>query len=361
MRSENARALSDGERQLSALRAQIAACEERAQGARDATAEAESAYADAQKRLASRAAENSALRFLRAPAVQVRVSHAQPSAGELLSDVRARMAAAGFPVSHDRAVELLAALTLCPVTILCGGAFAPKGEVVRALGESLGLGQRLLALACVRRQEPMVDALLEDASGLAPALIWMENCNAPERAPHAEALRLRINALAPEHPARLVLTASDDGLCLPVELLDGAFLLRLEPESASSPWHEAPASFAPPEGAISMEALRSVFRPCPEAVTEEAIARMARLRQALGERGVLLSRRTLNAVWSLCAAIAPLLSERSPMRALDIALARRALPAVLAAAPMEALNALPEMVTDLEECQKLLESPLPIF
>ena len=49
------------------------------------------------------------------------------------------------------------------------------------------------------------------------------------------------------------------------------------------------------------------------------------------------------------------------MQALDIALARRVLPAVVSAAPLEALRALPEMVTDLEECRKLLESPLPIF
>ena len=48
-------------------------------------------------------------------------------------------------------------------------------------------------------------------------------------------------------------------------------------------------------------------------------------------------------------------------QALDIALARRALPAILASAPLEALRALPEMVADMEECQKLLESPLPIF
>ena len=34
---------------------------------------------------------------------------------------------------------------------------------------------------------------------------------------------------------------------------------------------------------------------------------------------------------------------------------------VLAFEQLEALRALPEMVTDLEECRKLLERPLPIF
>ena len=49
------------------------------------------------------------------------------------------------------------------------------------------------------------------------------------------------------------------------------------------------------------------------------------------------------------------------MQALDLALAHRALPALLSSAPLEALKAMPEMVTDLEECKKLLERPLPIF
>ena len=45
VRRDNARQLAEGERRLEALKADIAACEERAQGARAALAEAESAYA----------------------------------------------------------------------------------------------------------------------------------------------------------------------------------------------------------------------------------------------------------------------------------------------------------------------------
>ena len=51
----------------------------------------------------------------------------------------------------------------------------------------------------------------------------------------------------------------------------------------------------------------------------------------------------------------------STPQALDLALAHRALPALLSSTPLEALEAMPEMVTDLEECKKLLERPLPIF
>ena len=361
MRRQSARDLAEAEQKLDALRADIAACEERAKGARVALAEAESAYADAERRLARRAVENSAMRFLRAPAVHIPVDEARPSAGELIADVRTRLAGAGLEIAHDRAVELLAALTHAPILVLCGSAFAPKAELARALAGALGLGERFLSLSCPPRQERALDALLCDEASPVPALILMEECNAPGREAQERALRLRMNALGAAHPARLALTACDDGLALPVELLDAAFLLRLEPEAADAPWHPQAEATAACAGGISLDALRGIFRPEPEAVGEEARERMERLRQELARCGVRMSRRTLDAVWALCASIAPLLREHAPLQALDIALARRALPAILASAPLEALRALPEMVADMEECQKLLESPLPIF
>ena len=362
VRRENARKLEESERRLEALKADIAACEERAQGARAALAEAENAYAEAEKRLAARAVEVSALRFLRAPAVSVPTDAALPSAGELISDVRAYLARAGAPLSHDQAVELFTALALSPVTVLCGSAFAPKGELARALAGALGLRGRFLPITHPQRQEGAVRAILEDTLNPAPALLLVEDCNVPARAASMDALLWQlIRGCAPDHPARLLLTARDEGEPLSTELLDSAFVLRLEPESADTPWHEEREAPVEPELAVSRAALENIFRPHPEAVTEEARERMARLRADLAAHGVRLSRRTLDAVWNFCAVALPLLRERSPMRALDIALARRALPAVLSAAPLSALKALPEMVTDLEECRKLLESPLPIF
>ena len=180
VRRDNARQLAEGERRLEALKADIAACEERAQGARAALAEAESAYAEAEKRLAARAVETKALRFLQTPAERVPTDSALPSAGELISDVRTYLERAGVPLSHDQAVEVLAALTLSPVTVLCGPAFAPKGELARALAGALGLGNRFLCLSDPRHYETtgaQLRALLEDKNDPAPALILLENCN----------------------------------------------------------------------------------------------------------------------------------------------------------------------------------------
>ena len=365
VRRDNARQLAEGERRLEALKADIAACEERAQGARAALAEAESAYAEAEKRLAARAMETKALRFLQTPAERVPTDSALPSAGELISDVRAYLERAGVPLSHDQAVEVLAALTLSPVTVLCGSAFAPKGELARALAGALGLGNRFLCLSDPRHYEvrnAQLRALLEDKNDPAPAMILLENCNEIARVPFVSSIMWQLEPLSrPLCPARLLLTASDEGSPLATELLDTAFVLWLEPESADTPWHEEREAPVEPELAVSRAALENIFRPHAEAVTEEVRERMARLRADLAAHGVRLSRRTLDAVWLFCAAAAPLLRERSPMQALDMALAHRALPALLSSAPLEALKAMPEMVTDLEECRKLLERPLPIF
>ena len=365
VRRDNARQLAEGERKLEALKADIAACEERAQGARAALAEAESAYAEAEKRLAARAMETKALRFLQTPAERVPTDSALPSAGELISDVRTYLERAGVPLSHDQAVELLAALTLSPVTVLCGPALAPKGELARALAGALGLGNRFLCLSDPRHYEvrnAQLRALLEDKNDPAPAMILLENCNEVARVPFVTSVVWQLEPLSrPLCPARLLLTASDGGAPLATELLDTAFVLRLEPESADTPWHEEREAPVEPELAVSRAALENIFRPHAEAVTEEVRERMARLRADLAAHGVRFSRRTLDAVWLFCAAAAPLLRERSPMQALDMALAHRALPALLSSAPLEALKAMPEMVTDLEECRKLLERPLPIF
>ena len=169
-------------------------------------------------------------------AVSVPTDAALPSAGELISDVRAYLARAGAPLSHDQAVELFTALALSPVTVLCGSAFAPKGELARALAGALGLRGRFLPITHPQRQEGAVRAILEDTLNPAPALLLVEDCNVPARAASMDALLWQlIRGCAPDHPARLLLTARDEGDPLSTELLDSAFVLRLEPESATRP------------------------------------------------------------------------------------------------------------------------------
>ena len=145
VRRENARRLAEGEEKLASLRADISACETRAQGARAALAEAEQAYAEAEARPLRPDGR------IKGPALFVRAGRARahkqrlPSAGELVSAVRAHLAASGVPLSHDQAVEVLAALTLSPVTVAVRIGFRPQGRVAVGAGRRSGAAKTLFA------------------------------------------------------------------------------------------------------------------------------------------------------------------------------------------------------------------------
>ena len=48
----------------------------------------------------------------------------------------------------------------------------------------------------------------------------------------------------------------------------------------------------------------------------------------------------------------------SPMKVLDLALAQRALPTILASASMEALHELPDLLADMPACLELMAAPI---
>ena len=98
-----------------------------------------------------------------------------------------------------------------------------------------------LSSACISSASPALPstsivmstlrALLEDKNDPAPAMILLENCNEIARVPFVSSIMWQLEPLnRPLCPARLLLTASDEGAPLSTELLDTAFVLRLEPE-----------------------------------------------------------------------------------------------------------------------------------
>ena len=87
--------------------------------------------------------------------------------------------------------------------------------------------------------------------------------------------------------------------------------------------------------------------------------RLAKIRSALERYGVLLSRRTLDALWLYCASVTPYLSVSS-LEAFDLAFAQRALMSVLAVAGVDALHALPGILEDMPRSLALLKQPLAI-
>ncbi len=275
------------------------------------------------------------------------------SLNELARRLEARYAAEGYAISREEALNLCACAAVSPALLVSGPVGSGKSEAVRLLAEALGWTavDRYAAFAPGKgslETDPRVAAL--DREPNAPALILLDDANLY---PAPDILR---GLGAPSRPDwRLCLTLQDDGFPLPAHALDKGFTVRLAP-AANAPWQ--PRAKAAPE-AVTPASLRLAVpdRPLPAAMEE----RMRALREALSSLGAPLSRHALDDAWRYCALMLDALGEDAdPIHVLDMAVAQRLLPALLASAPVAALRQLPALLDGLPAARALLRSPLPI-
>lgn len=317
------------------------------------------------------------------------------SAGELISAIRVRFDEAGFPLSNDEAVNLLACLTLGRVTIFSGPSGSGKSGYARTLAAALGIAVTEYGLFAelqpddtamplgsligeispsgvpiVRR--PDLKRVLESENDAVPALLLCDDANhsdvnrclgmllpqLDEGAPGR--LNTGVGTLTLSPALRVLMTLQDaaQGACVDVRLLDRAWMLRLSPESADTPWAPRRRVSPQPEKAISWATLHAVFNTEGD-VPGEIVERMKVLREKLAAVGVFISRRALDDMYAYCAAVSPLMTA-SPLEVLDFAFAQRAMPAILASANLDALHALPSILPDMPRSLKLLLAPLPL-
>ena len=159
----------------------------------------------------------------------------------------------------------------------------------------------------------------------------------------------------------LVIAAiSDGGTGFPVsaEALERGFMIRLEPVSADAPWRpcDAAASEFPP---VRMQALRDAFLKDVEELPPALERRLQKIRGELAVHEVRLSRRTLDLMWHYCGAMLSA-CRISAGEALDLAFAQKALPCILAEAPVACLAELKTMLSGMPHSLALLNQPLPI-
>ena len=280
----------------------------------------------------------------------------------LLGRVIARFEAEGYETGRFEALNLLACLAVGPVMILSGPVGCGKTEAARLLAEALGWKEARRWAAFGPGRKPLDgDARVKEMERLPddPAMLLLDDANLY---PACDPLRGLGAALA--HPAwRLCLTAQDShsGHPLPANLLDKGFTVRLAPKPGA-PWQPRPKAAFAPRPPVSLAALDE-WRPKSEsAVPAACTERMDALRRALGERGAAVSRRALNDAWDYCGIMAAGMGgEADPAAIVDLAVAQRLLPALLASAPVEALQGLPAMLEGLPASLALLKQPLPVM
>ena len=305
--------------------------------------------------LTSRAAE-----LIARPAQEIRPvvkpSDEEPSREEWIVRMKRAMAAEGLETDDIQAANLLVCAALGDSLLLSGPASSDKCAVARALARALGAAdvQRYAEFAGGFPADDAKAELLAEASELpAVALVREANC-----APGAD---IGCGLIGAAENLVVVSAVMDGGCGFPVaaEALERGFMVRLQSAGANTPWKPA-RKFAGEFTPVRFCSLRKAFLSEDAEVPAALERRLQKLRDALAMHGVRLSRNTLNRMWDYCAAMLAL-GKLSPAEVLDYAFAQKALPCILAEAPVECLAELKKLLAGMNHSLALLDAPLPIL
>lgn len=270
---------------------------------------------------------------------------------QLAARVRIKFAAAGFHISADEAVNMLACLALDGYVMFSGPVGCGKTAYANLLSSALGLDRA----GCVFRYE--AGAEYADVPVGLTRVVLADDVNAfPDV---AAGLIARFDG---DKCSKLIMTVQDSptGAPLDLRLLDRSFMIRIDPQAGSSQWERASCAKDIDSGdVISARALKALFPLAGRGVAPQVARAMETLRAGLDAYGVHISCRALDSMWTYCATVTPHM-DMSPMEVFDLALSQRALPAILACAPMEALHAMPQLLKAMPRSLKLLRQPLAI-
>lgn len=289
----------------------------------------------------------------------------EPTLGELVSDLRTAFEDYGMPLSHDQAVNLLAGLALFDVNVYSGVTGSGKSRAARLVAQTLGLTDgRFVTLHAGGKPavaEPKFEELNATSDAFTPLITLIDDANNAPGDPARGLASMHEDAADGIHPnMKLILTVQDNpvGYAMNANLLDRAFFVRFDLPGLDLPWKPVAVTPRKPAGAVSMDVLKRLFVPASD-ISTEVQDRMMTLRRKLADLGVYFSARALGDMHRYITAVQPLVTA-PPMQVLDYALAQRAIPYVLATAPVAALHELPKLLADMPACLKLLEQPLAV-
>ena len=297
--------------------------------------------------LLSRAAE-----ILKTPEKKVyTASDDKPDRAAWIARVVQAFAMEGIVIDEIEAANLLICVAINNRVIISGSASSDKAGYARAIARALG-AKDAGRFAEIQGKFRDIDIYPEDDL---PAVVYIHEAN-------AQPGKDIYGGVSAKDKNMIVIAGAMDlgsGFPLSAEAMERAFLLRLQPAAADMPWKPAlrrKVNFTP----VRMQTLRDVF--CIDAV-EMPVAldrRMKKFRQDIARYGVRLSRNTLDQLWGYCSAMLAI-NKLPAEEVLDRAIAQKALPCILAEAPVECLKDLGAMLSGMPHCQALLKQPLPIM
>lgn len=352
---QEADAFASAVQRTQAAKQECARQEQAAQAAREAAEFAQDAFAalsdgrfDEKLRdlaLTSRAAE-----LLRQPAQPLPAplpATDPPDARAWIVRARGAFSAEGFELNDSQLLNFMICAALSDALIFSGPAAGDKEAAARALATTLGAADagHFWELA----DGPLPEAL-QTQDGL-PAVALVRGANDRPDA------RIDRGLWGSSDQLIVISSVEDAGHPLRAGQLDRGFFLRLDPADATQPW--GPAAPAPKLPQVALDALRDALLQRPTEMPEAINRQLQKLRDALAVHGVHISRHSLNLMWRHCAAMLAL-SDMAPEAIFDLAFAQKALPCILAEAPLEALVELRTLLKGMPRCLALLGAPLPI-
>lgn len=352
---QEADAFEAAQQRTQAARQECARQEQAAQEAREAAEFARDAFAalsdgrfDEKLRdlaLTSRAAE--LLRQPPQPLPTAPQPTEQPDAQAWIVRARTAFAAEGFELSEVQLLNFMICAALSDALTFSGPAAGDREAAARALAATLGAvgSGRFVEIA----DGPLPEAL--QAQGELPAVVLVRGANDRPDA------RIDRGLWGTSDQLIVISAVEDSGHPLRAGQLDRGFFLRLEPAGATQAWRPAAPAAALPR--VTLDALRAALLRNAKEIPEALNRRLQKLRDALAVHGVYLSRHSLKLMWHYCAAMLAL-SDLAPEEVLDMAFAQKALPCILAEAPLEALIELRALLAGMPRCLALLDAPLPI-
>lgn len=272
------------------------------------------------------------------------------SARDLSARIVNYFAGAGFTITADEATNLLAGFTLFDHMLISGPAGCGKSAYAALLTKALGLKDA----GCVLEYKK--GAAYADVPPELARVIVAEDVNIQEGI--QEDILGNVPACG---DTRIVMTCQDSASGKPLDprLLDRAMFIRIEEQPASAVWCAPASGKTDVEDVITVEALRRLYPKGAACISPQVKQAMADIRAQLERYNVRISRRALSDIWTYCAAVTHYM-EMSPIEVFDLAFSQRALPMLLATAPVRVLHALPKILAGMPRCLKLLSQPIAI-